>query len=104
MFEKVLALILAAANHPVDNRCASETKEDILHVLGTLRRFKTQPQRDGLVEPAIRFVESSAWSLLWTRIRLHQGWRGCEIETMAIKNIDEALRDHFTPIQEEISP
>lgn len=100
MFTRVLSLILNAANKPADNRSAEETREDVLHVLGTLKRFKTQPHLDGLVDPAIRFIGSSAWSLLWARIRIHQG-RPFGSQNAA--ELDQALKDYFYPLLEEIA-
>ena len=101
MFHDVLRLIVTAASKPVNNRDAFQVQEDVLHILNTLRRYKCKPWRDGLVEPAIRFVESSAWSLLWLKIRFEHGWPGSEISAESLASVNVALQQHFDPILEE---
>ena len=104
MYSKVYRLILSTAFLPADNRGPEEVREDILHRLSTLVRYKAPPFCEGLVEPAIRFVESSAWSLLWPRIAHEYGRKGYGMSREQLTDNDLALREHFQPIFEEISP
>jgi len=100
MYDRVMELIYTTAGQP-HGRAAEDIQEDTLHVLGTLKRFRTQPWRDGIVEPAILFVESEAWSLIYLRLRFEKKWAGGEIEPGALANIDESLRNHFQSLFEE---
>lgn len=99
MYNKVLRLILSTAFAPADSRTSEEIQEDVLHVLGTLTRFRTQPWQDGIVEPAARFVQSSAWSLILAKSRHERGQ--CVLPAEKLAELDQALRNHFQPIEEE---
>ena len=87
MFKRVWNLIISASL-PILNRDELQVKEDTLHILGTLRRFNAPPHVAGLVDPAIRFLETTDWGLMWEQITGH-------------KNNMVALEEHFQPIEEE---
>ena len=66
VFHRVVELILLQAALPVDRRGCDETREDVLHCMATLRRYRAKPWRDGVVEPAVHLVsERESWNLLW---------------------------------------
>ena len=102
MFADVLKLIMSAATKPADNRGSEETRDDILHILGTLTRFRTKPWRSGWTEPAARLVEGSAWPYLWDRIRHERGTPSGQLTAGELQANDQALKDHFQPNFEEI--
>ena len=99
MFARVLRLILNTGFVPRDARGAEEMQEDVLHQLGTLERFRTPPWKDGLIDPAKRFVQSSAWSLIWARMQHDYGYHTLTQEQLG--ELNQALFEHFQPIEEE---
>jgi hypothetical protein len=104
MFARVMRLIYSAAAKPVNDRNAEKVREDAVYILKALRESRAPPHCEGIVEPAIRFVESDAWNLLYLRIRWYHGWPGGDIDPQALANIDRALEADFSNLQENIMP
>lgn len=87
--------------------CQSNAIEAQTNLLAVLRRlvgnnYSTWPQPT--VMAGIRFVESTAWGLLWARLRYEHACEGSDLSSGELADLESALQEHFQPIFEEISP
>ncbi len=96
-------LICSSAGLCLNGRSDEDVRLDIIHVLGTLKRFRAPPAADGLVDPAIRFVESAAWPTIYLRLRCVRGWPKSEVSARSLTSLDESLKQQFFPIEEEFT-
>lgn len=106
MFRLVVELLLSHAVLAVDRRGCEETREDVLHCLSTLRRFRAKPWNDGLVGPALLLAsEDPAWSLLWSlaEIRRHARAGVCDCPPAVVEGLMASLESEFTRLAGSLS-
>ena len=98
MFRKALCTILTAASglHDHDPEATQQM------ILDDLRgQYEAAPaNRKRELAAAVWFVKSSAWTLLWTRIKFEHGWPGGELNKAVFDELDRCLQDHFSPVLE----
>ena len=78
-----------------------KAQTQLLTLLRRLADNKYSPWQEQIVKAGIRFVESTAWGLLWARLRYEHACQGSDISSSELADLESALREHFEPIQEE---
>jgi hypothetical protein len=104
MYATSLRLILLASVAMVDYLCPEEMQAEVLSTLDVLDCRCTVPGRTKrAIRAAILFTESSAWSLLWPRIKYEHNQAGGEMSAVKLVELDRCLQEHFLPIEEELT-
>jgi hypothetical protein len=99
MYRKVETLILALAFVIEDVLNPSEAQAAILDMLRIMCEKADPIWKRAPVCLAVRFVESSAWSLIWTRIGYEYGHH--PMTAPMLEDLELLLADHFEPLVEE---
>lgn len=92
-FRRAIRLILSTAHKPVDDRTATQTRDDLIYCLEALRGYRMCP---GAVDDAIRFVQSEAWPMIYTRYKLANGYPRLSATSESVVAIDSALDREFS--------
>ena len=101
MFEVAIRLIVAHA-YPICEYTDPERAQEVLSAQLHAAMHTAFPcKRKETLKAIRRFVDSSAWSMLWTLIKAE--WVDNEELTLArMADLRNSLYEHFQPIEEEM--
>ena len=102
MYTRVWRMIFACSYGLMNRPTAAEAQTDLLAMLRRYedcQYYSAWPQ--WLLRAGIRFAESTAWGLLWARLRYEHGRRDSELSSTELADLEAVLQEHFQPIQEE---
>lgn len=103
MYTRVWRMIFACSYGLMNRPTAAEAQTDLLALLRRYedcQYYSAWPQF--LLRAGIQFVESTAWGMLWARLRYEHGRQDSELSSTELANLEAALQEHFQPILSEL--
>ena len=99
MFQTVMRLVLAYA-YPICEWSDVESAQIVLsHEIHNSTHRAFPCLRREVLRAAEQFVNSSAWSMIWTRIQ-HEWVAGETLPASKLTELEDSLCEHFQPIME----
>ena len=100
MYSQVESLVVTLSRLLADVTDAEEHRECLLKFLRGIHAADLPRRQELLVSSAMQFIESSAWSLLWNKIRWSCAMPGGAMSGSQLIDLDTLLKDHFSAIEE----